>query len=109
MPLLLIGSSGDWRIEMERASAKNEYEARDWFVKAAQLGNAQAQFELGKMYENGCGAVKKYNVTAADFYKKAAEQGHAEAQYALGSMYMNGLGVRKDERIAAEWFQKAKR
>ena len=45
-------------------------------------GDAEAQFELGGMYEEGSG-ISKDDAQAVQWYQKAAEQGHAEALDAL--------------------------
>ncbi|WP_277600823.1 tetratricopeptide repeat protein [Eikenella corrodens] len=52
----------------------------------AEQGNADAQYNLGVMYDNGQGVRQDY-AEAARWYRKAAEQGYAKAQYNLGSMY----------------------
>lgn len=64
-------------------------QARDWFTKAADKGNATAQFWLGEMYSTGWG-IPEDKARAAIWYRKAADQGLATAQYALGNMYETG-------------------
>ena len=54
-----------------------------WFRIAAEQGHADAQFNLGHMYELGW-SVDRNNSTAVEWYRKAAEEGHADAQYRLG-------------------------
>ena len=85
-------------------------EEREEFLKytrmAADLGNADAQNELGVRYYKGEG-VEKDHTKAAEWYRKAAEQGLAEAQYNLGLCYDKGEGVEKDHAKAAEWYRKA--
>ena len=49
-----------------------------WFLKAAEQGQAKAQFNLGVLYFNGQG-VKQDFVNAKKWFEKAAKQGHAEA------------------------------
>ena len=48
------------------------------FVKAAALGDATAQFNLGLLNENGKGVAQDFKA-AAEWYAKAAASGHAEA------------------------------
>ncbi len=74
--------------------------------KAASEGNAEAQFQLGFLYELGRG-VPKSDAKALEWYQKAAAQGHATAQCNIASMYQAGKGVPKDETKATEWYQKA--
>jgi len=58
---------------------------QEWKTLAKQ-GNVDAQFHLGKMYEEGKG-VPQNNRIAVKWYRLAAEQGYASAQYNLGNMY----------------------
>src|SRR5258708_4872363 len=81
-------------------------EERERFEKLAAQGGAEAEFNLGVIYENGQGVAKDER-KAFEWYEKAAAQGLAKAQFNLASMYSRGLGVAKDERKAAEWVGKA--
>ncbi|WP_406569303.1 tetratricopeptide repeat protein, partial [Aeromonas veronii] len=63
-----------------------------WYRKAAEQGDAMAQFNLGAMYEQGKG-VAQDDKQAVAWYRKAAEQGYAMAQSNLGGMYNTGSGV----------------
>ena len=74
----------------------------------AETGDAEAQFNLALMYNNGIPEqLQKNDREAAKWYRKAAEQGHVEAQFNLGLMYDKGEGVRQDFKEAAKWFRKA--
>lgn len=73
---------------------------------AAAHGYANAQHELGVMYQKGEGVEKNY-VKAVAWYRKAAEQGHTTAQCALAFMYQDGRGVQQDYLQAACWRKKA--
>ncbi len=74
-------------------------QAMSWYKKAAEQGNAFAQFNLGLMYEKGRG-VPQDDGQAVVWYKKAAEQGHAIAQYNLGVMYAKGVGMPQNDKLA---------
>ena len=82
--------------------------AFEGFSEYAKMGNATAQYYLGKMYYEGqcVGGSRNYAI-AAEWYRKSAEQGSAEAQCQLGTMYENGRGVSQDNAKAAEWFRKS--
>ena len=67
-------------------------QAADLYRRAAEQGNASAQFNLALLYDNGTGLARDY-AQAAAWYTKAAEQGLPRAQFNLGSMYANGQGV----------------
>ena len=60
--------------------------------KAAEQGDAVAQYKLGVMYYDGSGVLQDY-AEAVKWYREAAEQGHAIAQNSLGQMYDLGQGV----------------
>lgn len=72
------------------------------YRKAAEKGNAMAQYELGEAH-----SIRKEWKEAMKWYRKAAEQGHAEAQYKLGYCYLNGNGVEQDRKEAVKWWRKA--
>lgn len=72
----------------------------------AEEGNAEAQYKLGRMYEEGLG-LPQDSKEAFKWYLKAAEKGSAKAQYKLGTMYTLGKGVTRDIVEAAKWFGKA--
>ena len=74
--------------------------------RRAENGDPDAQFRLGKCYENGSG-VSKDPEKAVHWYTKAADQGHADAQYNLGLCYHNGIGVSKNPEKAVHWYTKA--
>jgi TPR repeat protein len=72
-------------------------------LKAAEQGNASAQFNLGVTYHYGKGVPQDYKA-AVQWYRKSAEQGHADAQYNLGVMYNNGQGVPQAYKAAYAWW-----
>lgn len=75
---------------------------REW-RPLAERGDANAQHNLGVIYEYGYGVAKDYR-EAMDWYLKAAEQGLAASQYNLGVMYNNGEGVTRNYVQAHKWF-----
>ncbi len=75
----------------------------EWFRKAAEQGNVEAQLQLASCYGTGEGVANKDHSEAVKWYRKAAEQGNAEGQCGLGSYYKIGLGVPKDDVLAYMW------
>ena len=73
--------------------------------KAAEQGLAEAQYNLGVMYQHGGGVDVNYK-KAIEWFEKAAEQGVADAQYNLGVMYYDGLGVDVNYKKAIEWYER---
>ena len=70
------------RIGNEYYDDKNYIEAIKYFQKAAEKGNANAQYNLGSCYEYGKGVSVDYT-EAVKWYRKAAEQGDEDAKKAL--------------------------
>lgn len=75
-------------------------------IQAAQAGNPDAQYNLGRFFLDGKGVVKDPK-QAVEWFRTAAEQNLAKAQYTLGHCYDNGVGVEKDPKQAVEWYRKA--
>ncbi|MDD3043204.1 MAG: tetratricopeptide repeat protein, partial [Methanosarcinaceae archaeon] len=63
-----------------------EKQAAKRYTKAAELGDAAAQYNLGRCYAKGEG-VEKDPDKAAYWFMKAAEQGDVTAQKTLGVCY----------------------
>ena len=57
-------------------------EARRYYTRAAELGNVDAMWVLGILYENGQGVKQDY-VQARAWYQKAADAGNAFAKQQL--------------------------
>ena len=86
--------------------AQNKREAFKWFLKAAEQGNAEAQYFVGNCYSNGDG-ITENKKEAAKWYRKAAEQGDTKSQYLLGTMYFFGRGIVTDKYEGFKWIMKA--
>ena len=74
--------------------------------KDAEQGDADAQFSLGVMYDNGEVVSQDYQ-EAVGWFRMAAEQGNVAAQCNLGLMCANGQGVPQDYQEAVSWYRKA--
>ena len=85
---LFSGSSvvfGDDFQDAMDAYNRQDYEtAYKLTLPSAEQGNANAQYNLGNMYNEGKGVPQDYK-EAAKWWKLAAEQGHEEAQYNLAN------------------------
>lgn len=76
------------------------------FRTAAETNDANCQYNLALMYEQGIG-VAKDEKEARVWYGRAAEQGNANAQFNLGVLYENGRGGDVDFAQANQWYRKA--
>ena len=90
-----------------KAYEEQSYEsAIKHFRKAAEKGNAEAQFKLGNCLYQGLGAEQD-QAEAVKWFRKAAEQGLAKAQFNLGLCFYQGQGTELDFVEAVKWFRKA--
>jgi len=72
-------------------------EAAKWYRMAAEQGHADAQYNLGVVYERGAGRdIPPDPQEAAKWYRMAAAQGNTDAQFNLGVLYSKGQGVPLD-------------
>ena len=91
----------------EGQGAPQDYtEALQWFRSAADQGNADAQYNLGVMYDEGQG-VPQDDTEALQWYRRAADQGNADARFNLGVMYFEGQRVPQDYTLAYMWLNLA--
>ena len=67
---------------------KDYVKAVEWFRKAAEQGNDDAQFNLGMCYEFGQGVVKDLT-EAVKWYRKAVKQGNDLAKEMLKALEIN--------------------
>jgi TPR repeat protein len=81
-------------------------EAMRRYRRAADRGDADAQYNLGFSYQSGHGVAQDY-VEAMRWYRKAADQGNTAAQNNIGVLYRNGWGVAQDHGEAMRWYRKA--
>lgn len=80
-----------------------------WYYKAAEQGNAEAQFKLGNMYYDGCDESHSPE-DAIEWFYKSAKQGYAEAQVKLGDIFYLDYHTKIDEKgeeKAVELYHKA--
>lgn len=84
---------------------KDDKKAVEWYRKAANQGDMNAQYNLGLMYRRGTGVTQDYQ-QAFYWFSKAAEQNVPEAMVSIGVLYEDGNGVEKDELKALNWYVK---
>ena len=72
----------------------------------AEQGNAEAQYYLGVMHQNGEGVSQNYALAVLRYFQ-AAEQGLSGAQRSLGVMYARGDGVPQGFVFAHMWLSLA--
>jgi hypothetical protein len=78
---------------------------RIW-MQAAEGGDAEAQTNVGEIYERGMGVAPNHEA-AAQWYQKAADKGYSRASFNLGTLYEQGLGVPQDSLRALNLYRQA--
>ena len=82
-------------------------EAAKWFLKAAERGDAEAQYEISGMYQIARG-VPQVDAEAHRWKLAAAEQGLIIAQRTLGLNYETGMhGAQQSFSDAMKWYLRA--
>ncbi len=85
------------------SNGRNTRKAFVLLKKAAELNYADAQYELGTMYE-----VRHRYFDAVYWYQRAADSEHSDAIKDLGYMYEKGLGgLDQDLKQAAELYERS--
>lgn len=86
---------------------QDHIKGRELYLKAAKLGNADAQTLVALIYRFGALGVPKDPATGIEWLRKAAEQGNTEAQFRLGAEYDEGKNLPQNLAQAAYLFRKA--
>ncbi|AQZ94925.1 tetratricopeptide repeat protein [Halopseudomonas phragmitis] len=99
LPALALAESGNpLLISTEERCALNRVDddslplAIEQCTALAKAGDAQAQFEMGELYNSGERLERDVEM-ALEWYEEASIQGHPTAQYRLGLMHYQGEGV----------------
>jgi len=90
-------------VAFDRANLKTALKV---WMEAAEAGDAEAQNNVGEIYERGLGTEPNYDA-AVIWYQKAAAQGNSRAQFNLGTLYEQGLGVPADKLKALNLYRQS--
>jgi hypothetical protein len=96
---------------------QNFAEAVKWYRKAAEQGNAEAQYNLGMMYFAGLGVPKDYALAHMWFHlatsrypaSEKAKRGRAEVSRDIAASKMTPAQIAEAQRLAREWKPKMER
>ncbi len=92
--------------EAEACRATDARMAAGLYLEAAERGHAEAQYRLGRCFEEGKG-VRLSRADAVAWYFAAARQNHRSAQVALAGCYLHGRGVERSRSEALGWYRRA--
>ena len=82
-PTNCIQNWGRW--SEPQGVAQDYTKAFEWYQKAANQGDADAQYNVGYMYYQGQGVAKNF-AKAIEWFKKAASQGNEDAADLLNTI-----------------------
>ena len=77
-------------------------EALPILKKSAELGNSEAQYNLGYFLQSGT-AGEKNEKEAIDWYKKSSDNGFNNGHYAMMMAYGNGEGIEQNAEKAFDY------
>ena len=80
-------------------------QAFGWYRRAS-ASDAEAKFQLSRMYEVGRGTQRDARANLA-MLREAADMGHRQAILTLASRLETGAGLNRDYNEAAQWYQRA--
>lgn len=101
--------SGELGIQDEQRSSHYYSEAFERLYEQAMDNNdADAQYRLGNMYNEGEGVSRDYTQAIA-WYERSEANGNVDSTNAMALMYQDGRGVREDESRSFELKYKAAR
>ena len=87
-------------------TAEDTAGAAEHYLRAADLGNAWAQYNMGHMYLDGRG-VRRDRTLAYRYYLMAAEQQHERAMNLAGRCCEEGWGTPRSLDAAADWYRRS--
>ncbi len=101
---------GTLYLKGEGGVAQDYQKAARWLKLAAGQKQADAQYMMGLLYQQGKG-VRQDNKKAMEWYLKAAQQNHKDAQFELASMYEAGYEAgelgQPNYNEAKQWYNRS--
>lgn len=87
--------------------AKDVKRGVDLLEEGVGAADAQAQYLLGRTYQNGWGGRAKDPVRSLGHFRECARLGEARCDWDVGMAYLAGEAVNKDEAEAYRWVRKS--
>ncbi|MCE2578769.1 sel1 repeat family protein [Komagataeibacter sp. FNDCR1] len=78
-----------------------------WFRRAADAGNAEGMFCVGRAFLLAEGGYAKDVPTAKAWYERAGDAGYAEGYWGIGEIYERGRLGQSDPDAAIAWYTRA--
>lgn len=106
IPTAFAGEAADIRAGNAALEAKDYQTAIHKFLPLAIDGNAEAQFQIARMYGSGKG-LRNDKCASTIWAEKAARQGHPAASLLMSFAYEVGGAVRRNYEMAYRWMSYA--
>ena len=90
----------------ESESPEERQQGIEFIRKAAQMGNGEAQYGIGRAYLEGEG-VDQNSDKAFRWIEKSAKNEFLDAQFNIAHMLYNGIGTEIDKKSAINWYRVA--
>lgn len=78
-------------------------DAMRWYARAAEAGDARAQFYLGYIHDRALRGANSVS-EAVTWYRRAATQGEVRAQFRLGLLFDGDPRLPRDPERARRWY-----
>jgi len=99
---------GDLYAEGSRETPRDEPKAVEFYTKAGDGGNLDAQKKLAELYSKGVTGVPRDMKKALEWHRKAGEQGDRYSQFEVGYLLQKGNdGIPQDYPESVKWYQMA--
>jgi len=100
------GMTVDESLALGKKAENGDAKALNTLLQKAMNNDANAQVQVGYLYDIGKGFPQDYT-KAMLWYQKAADQGNARGERHVGYLYDSGTGVAQDYTQATKWYKKA--
>ncbi|MCW8826548.1 MAG: sel1 repeat family protein [Gammaproteobacteria bacterium] len=90
-------------IAIQQEDSESGSRAMDWYQKAAEAGDVDAQCSIGDLHLTGGAGIEPNAKAMLYWYEQAANQQHPKAQYQLGKMISDGKFVTQNDEAAFRW------
>jgi hypothetical protein len=94
------------RLGLALFNRRQNERAFEWFERAADAGDVNSVFMVGRMYLQGRGTARNAS-RGVDFLLRAAREGHANAMLMLADCYIDGDGVTRNPSQGIDWLRRA--
>lgn len=105
--VFMLENSNKNQIQQGASTSVSSAENNSTRMKAAEKGDAQAQFELGEALLQTLDGNPEETAVAVRWLRKSAASGNTNAMVALGRLSKTGVGVLQSYAQSLEWIQAA--